>query len=79
MKNPHCTHNCFIYEKDNIPDHRSRQFGCCPSLLAEIVVWLQTKSRIRAATQTRQMQNESNINKIRSALLSYHTSKYKTS
>ena len=25
----------FIYEADNIPDHRSRQFGHCPCLLAE--------------------------------------------
>lgn len=26
----------FIYEVDNIPDHRSRQFGHCPCLLAVI-------------------------------------------
>ena len=26
----------FIYEADNIPDHRSRQFGHCPCLLAVI-------------------------------------------
>lgn len=24
----------FIYETDNIPDHRSRRFGCCPCLMA---------------------------------------------
>lgn len=24
----------FIYEVDNIPDHRSRRFGCCPCLMA---------------------------------------------
>lgn len=28
----HRTH--YIYEVDNIPDHRSRRFGCCPCLLA---------------------------------------------
>lgn len=26
--------NHFIYEVDNIPDHRSRRFGCCPCLMA---------------------------------------------
>lgn len=28
----HRTH--YIYEVDNIPDHRSRRFGCCPCLMA---------------------------------------------
>ena len=28
------THTHFIYETDNIPDHRSRRFGCCPCLMA---------------------------------------------
>ena len=32
----HFYHNCFIYPVDNIPDHRSRQFGHCPCLLAVI-------------------------------------------
>lgn len=26
--------NDFIYPTDNIPDHRSRRFGCCPCLMA---------------------------------------------
>ena len=26
--------NNFIYPTDNIPDHRSRQFGCSPCLMA---------------------------------------------
>lgn len=44
----------FIYEVDNIPDHRSRRFGCCPCLMAvRAFASLQQKSRIRAATQTR--------------------------
>lgn len=29
----HCINN-FIYPTDNIPDHRSRRFGCCPCLMA---------------------------------------------
>ena len=33
-----CTHNHsqFFYETENIPDHRSRRFGCCASLLERI-------------------------------------------
>ena len=34
MKNAVRTCNHFIYEVDNIPDHRSRRFGCCPCLMA---------------------------------------------
>lgn len=26
--------NAFIYCTDNIPDHRSRRFGCCPCQMA---------------------------------------------
>ena len=31
-----CIHNHsqFFYETENIPDHRSRRFGCCPSEMA---------------------------------------------
>ena len=37
----------FIYETDNIPDHRSRRFGCCPCLMAvRERASLQQKSRI---------------------------------
>lgn len=37
----------FIYEVDNIPDHRSRRFGCCPCLMAvRVFAPLQQKSRI---------------------------------
>ena len=32
LTHTHRTH--YIYEVDNIPDHRSRRFGCCPCLLA---------------------------------------------
>ena len=41
-----CTHNHsqFFYETENIPDHRSRQFGCCASLLGRIkTAFFQTK------------------------------------
>ena len=33
-----CIHNHsqFFYETENIPDHRSRRFGCCASLLGRI-------------------------------------------
>lgn len=34
MKTYFYTHSHFIYEVDNIPDHRSRRFGCCPSVMA---------------------------------------------
>lgn len=34
MKNTTHIHTHFIYEVDNIPDHRSRRFGCCACLLA---------------------------------------------
>lgn len=27
-------HSPFFYETENIPDHRSRRFGCCPSEMA---------------------------------------------
>lgn len=40
-----CSH--FIYEVDNIPDHRSRRFGCSPCLMAvREFIQLQQKSRI---------------------------------
>lgn len=80
MKNNPHNHSYFIYEVDNIPDHRSRRFGCCPCLLAVITTaFLQTKSRIRAATQIRQAQNELFTQTIRSALLSYHAGACKAS
>lgn len=34
MKNAATTRTHFIYEVDNIPDHRSRRFGCSPCLMA---------------------------------------------
>ena len=38
----------FIYEVDNIPDHRSRRFGCCPCLLAVRILCMEVeKSRDR--------------------------------
>lgn len=35
----------FIYEVDNIPDHRSRQFGHCPCLLAVIKIAFSTRKK----------------------------------
>ena len=35
----------FIYEADNIPDHRSRQFGHCPCLLAVIKIAFPTRKK----------------------------------
>ena len=35
----------FIYEVDNIPDHRSRQFGHCPCLLAVIKIAFPTRKK----------------------------------
>lgn len=47
MKSTAITHSHFIYETDNIPDHRSRRFGCCPCLLAvRTLSLLQQKSRV---------------------------------
>lgn len=34
MKNYTHIRNYYIYETDNIPDHRSRRFGPCPCVLA---------------------------------------------
>ncbi len=80
MKSTAITHSHFIYETDNIPDHRSRRFGCCPCLLAvRTLSLLQQKSRVRAATQARQAQNESDTNQSHSALSSYHASLCETS
>ena len=41
----HFYHNCFIYPVDNIPDHRSRQFGHCPCLLAVIKIAFHTRKK----------------------------------
>lgn len=72
--------NTFIYCADNIPDHRSRRFGCCPCQMAVRTFGLpQNKSRIRAATQIRQVQNEPLSQAIPSAFLSYHNRLYKAS
>ena len=47
MKNTISKRFHFIYEVDNIPDHRSRRFGCCPCLMAvRALASLQQKSRI---------------------------------
>ena len=34
MKNRTWHHSQFFYETENIPDHRSRRFGCCASEMA---------------------------------------------
>ena len=34
MKTPYASRSHFIYEVDNIPDHRSRRFGCSASQMA---------------------------------------------
>lgn len=34
MTNPYSHRTHYIYEVDNIPDHRSRRFGCSPCLMA---------------------------------------------
>lgn len=60
----------FIYEVDNIPDHRSRRFGCCPCLMAvREFASFQQKSRVQAATRTRQAQNQPTLNK---SILPFH-------
>lgn len=70
----------FIYEVDNIPDHRSRRFGCCPCLMAvRELASFQQKSRAQAATRTRQAQNQPLAKAIRSALSSYHAGLRKAS
>ena len=62
MKNTTHIRTHFIYEVDNIPDHRSRRFGCCPCLMAvRKCASFQQKSRIRGATRTRQAQNQPTI------------------
>lgn len=70
MKNAVRTCNHFIYEVDNIPDHRSRRFGCCPCLMAaREFASFQQKSRVQAATRTRQAQNQPTLNKF---ILPFH-------
>ena len=70
MKNRTWYHSQFFYETENIPDHRSRRFGCCASLLERIkTAFSKAKSRIRAATRTRRMQNEPRIKK---SVLPFH-------
>lgn len=72
--------NNFIYPTDNIPDHRSRRFGCCPCLMAvRELASFQQKSRAQAATRTRQAQNQPLAKAIRSALSSYHAGLRKAS
>lgn len=69
MKRPFVSHSHFIYEVDNIPDHRSRRFGCSASQMAIRELWMtKKKSRMRAATPTRQTQNEPPTKVIPSAL-----------
>ena len=34
MKTRTWNHSQFFYETENIPDHRSRRFGCCASEMA---------------------------------------------
>ena len=44
MKNRTWNRSQFFYETENIPDHRSRRFGCCASLLGRIkTAFFQTK------------------------------------
>ncbi len=45
MKNTARIRAHFIYEADNIPDHRSRQFGHCPCLLAVIKIAFPTRKK----------------------------------
>ena len=70
MKNTTRIRTHFIYEVDNIPDHRSRRFGCCPCLMAvREFASFQQKSRVQAATRTRQAQNQPTLNK---SILPFH-------
>ena len=64
------THTHFIYETDNIPDHRSRRFGCCPCLMAvREFASFQQKRRVLAASRTRHAQNQPTLNK---SILPFH-------
>lgn len=70
MKNTTRIRTHFIYEVDNIPDHRSRRFGYCPCLMAvRECASFQQKSRVQAATRTRQAQNQPTLNK---SILPFH-------
>lgn len=62
MKTPYASRSHFIYEVDNIPDHRSRRFGCSASQMAIRELWMtKKKSRIQAATRVRLAQNEHSL------------------
>ena len=69
MKAPFVSRSHFIYEVDNIPDHRSRRFGCSASQMAiRELRMTKKKSRIQAATRVRLAQNEPPTKVIPSAL-----------
>lgn len=65
----------YFYDIDNIPNYQSRRFGRCSEQLAirwSLPAFSNEKSRIRAATRTRQTQNRPATEQVRSALSSYH-------
>ena len=72
MKSAATTHTHFIYEADNIPDHRSRRFGCSPCLMA--VRWFFRPIKKAASEQPlRYGRCKMNPTQIKSVLPLYHT------
>lgn len=64
----------FIYEVDNIPNYRSRSFGCCPCQMAVRKFGLSQNKKAVSGRQPKygKAQNKSLEQSIYSALSSYH-------
>ena len=62
----------FIYEVDNIPDHRSRQFGHCPCLLAVIKIAFHTRKKPYLSGNSRHGKRKMNRTSKQSNLPSHH-------
>lgn len=64
--------NNFIYPTDNIPDHRSRRFGCCPCLMA--VRWFASfQQKAVPERQLRHGKRKMNRSSKQSVLPFHHT------
>lgn len=72
MKTTSTTRTHFIYEVDNIPDHRSRRFGCSPCLMA-VRGFLRPIKKAASEQPLRHGRCKMNPTQIKSVLPFYHT------
>lgn len=66
------THTHFIYETDNIPEHRSRRFGCCPCLMA-VREFAAPQQKAASEGQLRRGKRKTNQQLNKSVLPFHHT------